>query len=181
MNLRSRRIYSCHRTAPRFRMDLTACRLAGADDVTAMDDLRRRSGWTGGAGAERVRAYLAGTHTPRDALAPRAVFVAESHGDMLGYIAGHLTTRMGCDGELQWLLVERECRRGGMAHTLLVALTAWFAARGARRICVNVEPANEEARRFYGRHGAESVDTHWLVWRDLPRSIEGSDTPKNES
>jgi D-serine deaminase-like pyridoxal phosphate-dependent protein len=44
---------------------------------------------------------------------------------------------------------------------------AWFAQQKASRICVNVDPANTAARRFYTRHGAEPLHEYWLVWNDL--------------
>ena len=43
----------------------------------------------------------------------------------------------------------------------------WFTEQKASRICVNVDPANIAARRFYTRHGAEKLNENWLVWKDI--------------
>ncbi len=82
------------------------------------------------------------------------------------FIAGHLTRRFGCDGELEWLDVVAECRRTGVAGELWRALATWFAGRQARRICVDVDPQNAPARAFYRKHGAQDLNPHWLVWPD---------------
>lgn len=70
---------------------------------------------------------------------------------MVGLVAGHLTRRHACDGELEWINVIPERRGGGIASALLRKLAAWFAEQKASRICVDVEPSNFAARRFYKR------------------------------
>ena len=146
--------------------DLT-CRPALATDVPAMARLRAASGWPGGAGAERMQRYLAGEHHPQHALPPRTAIIAEVGGAVVGFIAGHRTTRFGCDGELQWVLVDPAHRGAGVAARLLGELAAWFGAVGAMRVCVNVAPENARARRFYAQHGAEALSEHWMVWPDI--------------
>jgi ribosomal protein S18 acetylase RimI-like enzyme len=32
---------------------------------------------------------------------------------------------------------------------------------------VDVDPANAAAQRFYRRHGAETLNEHWLVWNNI--------------
>src|SRR5438445_13371805 len=69
----------------------------------------------GGGGTEqywhdRISGYMRGELHPQQALAPRVVLVAEGGEDIVGFIAGHLTRRFGCDGELEWLDVVAECR-----------------------------------------------------------------------
>jgi GNAT superfamily N-acetyltransferase len=147
-------------------------RPATGDDIEEMARIRDLGGWAGGASAERMALYLAGAHHPRYALQPRIVFVAEDGISIVGYIAGHLTTRFGCDGELQWLFVLPGHRGGGVASRLLDALATWFARHSSRRVCVDVEPENARARRFYLRHGARPLDSHWLVWDDISRLAE---------
>lgn len=136
-------------------------------DVAAMATLRDRSGWTGGAGAETMTRYLAGEHHPQQALAPRVALLAEGADGLLGYIAGHHTTRFACEGELQWLLVAPAARGSPVPAGLLAALGAWFVDAGARRICVNVAPENAPARRLYARHGAVPLSEYWMVWADM--------------
>ena len=86
---------------------------------------------------------------------------------MAGFVAGHLTTRYACDGELQWINVTPESRGIGMASELLRWMARWFVDQEAFRICVDVEPDNARARAFYHRHGAERLNKHWLVWKDI--------------
>ncbi len=90
---------------------------------------------------------------------------------MVGFIAGHLTSRYGCDGELQWMDVIPEFRRRSVASELLRRLAKWFAEQGASRICVDVDPANKIARSFYTKHRAEHLNPHWLVWSDITRVL----------
>jgi ribosomal protein S18 acetylase RimI-like enzyme len=147
------------------------CREASLDDTPAMARLREASGWTEGAPEARMRLYLLGEHHPQKALAPRVAYVAEADGAIVGFIAGHLTTRFGCEGELQWLLVAPAHRGGGPAGQLLLALAGWFGRQGAARVCVNVARENERARRFYRRHGAQELGEHWMVWQQIEQGF----------
>jgi GNAT superfamily N-acetyltransferase len=142
-------------------------RLAEKSDVPAMARIRALS-W----GAEdywrtRITAYLDRELHPQHALIPRVAYVALKGDSVVGLIAGHLTTRHGCDGELEWIDVIPEQRGSGIAPELLGRLAAWFVDQKARRVCVDVDTANTVARRFYMRHGAEDLKPHWLVWRDI--------------
>jgi len=140
-------------------------RTATAADVAEMARIREAGGLPDD--AERMARYLAGEHHPQHALAPRVIFVAEQGGRMIGYVAGHRTTRFGCDGELQWIFVLPDHRGSGAADLLLDRLAAWFIGEGARRVCVDVVPENTRARRFYHRHGAQTLHRYWLVWPDI--------------
>jgi ribosomal protein S18 acetylase RimI-like enzyme len=91
---------------------------------------------------------------------------------VVGFIAGHLTLRHGCAGELEWINVAAERRGSGIAPELLRQLAGWFVEQKAFRICVDVEPSNAVARAFYMRHGAETLNPHWLVWSDISRVLE---------
>src|SRR5437870_4357210 len=128
-------------------------RQAVPSDIPAMARLRG-SEEEGGASEERMARYLAGEHHPQHALMPRVLYVALEGDAVVGYIAGHLTRRYGCDGELQWIYVIPERRGSGVASELLCRLAAWFVEQKASRICVDVTPTNTRARRFYTRHGA---------------------------
>ena len=103
---------------------------------------------------ERIGPYLKGEYNPWQALAPRAAFVSENIGAVIGFAAGHQTRRFGCDGELEWIDVAEEHRRLGIAAKLLASIGSWFVEEGLRRICVNVDPSNSTARNFYAKHGA---------------------------
>jgi ribosomal protein S18 acetylase RimI-like enzyme len=112
----------------------------------------------------RILQYMTHKLHPKEALRPRISFVAVEGDRVVGLIAGHLTTRFGCDGELEWVSVREEYRGQGVATQLLCHLAEWFAARGVHRVCVDVEPSNHSARRFYERHGAKDLKPHWMVW-----------------
>ena len=114
-----------------------------------------------------IAAYLSGEHHPRNSLLPRVAIVAEQDDEIIGFIAGHLTRRHQCDGELQWINVSSSERRQGVATELLQHLAEWFVENEARRVCVDAQPRNTEARAFYARHGAESLNDHWMVWNDI--------------
>ncbi|MBV9109865.1 MAG: GNAT family N-acetyltransferase [Gemmatimonadetes bacterium] len=137
-------------------------REAGLDDVPKLVGLPR----PGEAGGDhRMLAYLRGEHHPQQALVPRILLMAEAAGSPVGYVAGHLTQRFGCDGELQWIYVVPGYRRSGVGSRLLAMLAGWFVEHGAHRVCVDV--GDDAARPFYRRHGAIELNRHWMVWADI--------------
>jgi GNAT superfamily N-acetyltransferase len=121
-------------------------------------------------GDRRMPQYLAREHHPQEALPPRTMYMATSGDSPVGYAAGHLTRRFGCDGELQWIYVVPAYRRAHVASELLHLLAKWFVENGAHRICVDV--GSEGARPFYGHHGAVDLNPHWMVWPDIGRILE---------
>jgi GNAT superfamily N-acetyltransferase len=144
-------------------------RPASEADVPVMAALREQSGWQGGGTAERTRLYLRGEHHPQCANPERVAFLASTTDQCVGFIAGHLTTRLDCEGELQWVLVAPHARGGPTATLLWENLRQWFVTQSARRICVNVEPENMPARWFYKRMGAVEASPHWMIWCDVTR------------
>lgn len=139
---------------------------ARTGDVASVAEIRAGDTEAGPADA-RMERYLAGTHHPGHALRPRVMYLALQEDRIAGYIAGHLTTRFDCEGELQYLYVDRGCRRRGAASALLTALAKWFIEKGARRICVDVVPENAAARSLYRQHGAVELNRNWMVWEDF--------------
>ena len=123
---------------------------------------------------ERMTAYLERKHHPQQALGPRVAYVAFVAGVVVGYIAGHLTRRYSCDGEVQYLFVVPEHRGTGVAAQLLRLQARWFTQQGARKICVNVEPGNAVARAFYAHHGATELNRFWMVWGDIQAVAAGA-------
>ena len=120
--------------------------------------------------------YLAGEHHPQQALLPRVMWLA-AIGDMpIGYAAGHLTRRYGCEGELQWIYVVRAHRRTRVASTLLRLLAGWFSERRARRVCVDI--GSESARAFYLSQGAVDLNAHWMVWNDISERAASAKSPR---
>lgn len=124
-----------------------------------------RPGEAGGDPPDRMARYLRGEHHPQLALPPRRMWVAWDGAVPAGYVAGHLSRRFACDGELQWIYVVERYRRQRVASTLLLRLAGWFEEHSARRICVNV--GDESARPFYRATGALDLQPHWMVWTDM--------------
>ena len=136
-------------------------------DIPAMARVRAAEWETEEYWLRRITAYLDGELDPQRALKPRIGYVASEGDSIVGFVAGHLTERHSCDGELEWINVIPERRGTELAAELLRLLAAWFVAQKALRVCVDVEPTNTVARRFYKRHGAEDLKPHWLVWPDI--------------
>lgn len=116
---------------------------------------------------ERIRLYLTGQLDPKHALASRVGFVCVDGEQIVGLIAGHLTRRFGCDGELEWISVDPAYRGQKIGSELVRLLAEWFVAQNARFICVDVEPSNETGRRFYAANGAYDLKPHWMAWKDI--------------
>jgi GNAT superfamily N-acetyltransferase len=121
---------------------------------------------------ERILLYLTHTIRPQKALRPRVSFVCVERERVVGLIAGHLTRRWSCDAELEWISVRPRYRSRGVASQLLCRLAEWFLVHDALRVCVDVEPSNRVARRFYARHGAQNLKPHWMVWQDIRSAID---------
>ena len=80
-------------------------REATSADVPSMTECRAADVAAGPADA-RMGAYLEGKHHPQKALMERTGYVATAAGAVIGYAAGHRTTRFDCNGELQYSSVK---------------------------------------------------------------------------
>jgi len=117
----------------------------------------------------RIAAYMIGQLTPAFGLEPRAVFVAVDDNEVVGFIAGHLSKRFHCHGEIYWLNVQADRRGHRIADQLLAALFDWFAQHDATRLCIEVPPSNESARKLLARHNAQSIGPLWLTLSATPQ------------
>jgi ribosomal protein S18 acetylase RimI-like enzyme len=136
-------------------------------DLPALARIRAAEWETEAYWQTRISRYLDCELHPQHALLPRIIYVASEVNSIVGFIGGHLTRRHGCDGELEWINVIPERRGSGAASGLLRLLAAWFVEQKALRVCVDVDPANAAAQRFYRKHGAETLNEHWLVWNNI--------------
>ncbi len=50
---------------------------------------------------DRITNYFGGHLNPQKALPQRVIYVASHNTDIIAFIAGHLSTRYDCEGELQ--------------------------------------------------------------------------------
>lgn len=114
---------------------------------------------------DRITGYMEGRLHPQKALAPRILFVASHDSEIIGFVAGHLTRRFDCQGELEWIDVIQERRRQGIGSEMVRILAKWFAEKDARRVCV--DPGNPAARQFYARLNAQNLNQHWMFWPDI--------------
>lgn len=117
-----------------------------------------------------MTAYFNGQHHPQRALMPRTGYIAMAGGPLVGYIAGHLTTRHACAGEVQYLYVSPEFRRRGIATALITMLAAWFTDNAAARVCVCLDTESASAEPFYRSVGAVPLSPekkYWFVWQDI--------------
>jgi len=148
-------------------VDKVRFRQATSKDVSAMAQCREAEPAAGPLDP-RTADYLDGAHHPQQALLPRAGYVALKGEQVVGYIAGHLTRRHDCDGELQYLFVAPAYRRQGFGTVLLRLLADWFREQGARKICVGV--ANDsppETKPFVEHLGAVPLVKYWYAWDDI--------------
>ena len=146
-------------------------RPADRSDIPGMAQIRAANWEQEDYWRNRIARYMDCEHHPQQALMPRVVYVAMEGNSLVGFVAGHLTRRYGCDGELEWINVVPASRGSGVASKLLELLARWFAEQKACSICVNVEPGNRTARRFYTRHGAENLNEYWLVWHNIKAAL----------
>jgi GNAT superfamily N-acetyltransferase len=102
-------------------------------DLPAMAAIRAQEWETETFWAHRIRLYLSGEHSPRQALPARAAFVALDGAELVGVVAGHRTRRLACDGELQWVNVARERRGQGAAGKLIGRIGEWFVEQSRLR------------------------------------------------
>ena len=144
-------------------------RTATDKDLPALARLRSATGDEVPYWEDRIAQYLAGTHNPQKALPQRIIFVAEIDGSVAGFIAGQLTTRYDCEGELQWLDVAAEFRRKKIASQLVRVLAQWFIQQHAYKICL--DPGTKEARAFYSVNGATNLNAHWMYWKNIREII----------
>ena len=129
-------------------------RRARLTDIPAMAEIRAADWGTEKYWRERILQYMTHQLHPKEALRPRVSFVGVERERIVGLIAGHLTRRFGGDGKLEWISIREQYRGRGVAPELLRRLAKWFVRHEALYVCVDVEPTNEVAQRFYARNGA---------------------------
>jgi ribosomal protein S18 acetylase RimI-like enzyme len=146
-------------------MSVVQYREVNKSDIPSLAKIRAAESGTEEGWDWRITAYLNKEHHPQKAHLPRVLYVAFKDELIIGFVAGHLTERYECDGELQWINILPEFRRRGIAFQLVIMLAKWFAAQNASKI--SVDPGNETARSFYIKHGAEKLNGHWLFWKNI--------------
>ena len=113
------------------------------------------------AALHRWKAYIRKEHHPRDAKDPRIVYIASINGEIVGFVAGHLTERLGLEGELRSIYVLLKHQGWGLGTQLVIALAKWFKEWDATEVCVDHKNGSEG---FYIKLGAKFNDHGWLMW-----------------
>jgi GNAT superfamily N-acetyltransferase len=108
-------------------------RIATLADVPSLARLRAEGWGEAEYWIPRITGYMKGEHHPQKALMPRVVYAAVENDIIIGFIAGHLTQRLECEGELEWIDVTSAHRRKGIAGELVRLLAAWFAGQNAKK------------------------------------------------
>ena len=105
--------------------------------------------------------------TPVSAKPERIVYKAVKDGKIIGYIAGHLTTRYNKDAEIQSFYVLKSEQRKGIGTLLLKKFAAWLVEKHvAKSLCAGIFPENPYLV-FYLRYGGMRLNPHWIYWDDL--------------
>ena len=113
------------------------------------------------AAIHRWKAYMRKEHHPQKAKDPRIVYIAIIDGEIVGFIAGHLTERFNLEGELQSIYVLPKHQQQGLGTQLVIALAEWFKEWNAKTVCVDHKDGSEG---FYIKLGARYNEHGWLVW-----------------
>ena len=91
---------------------------------------------------EAYESYLGG----KEADPVRRIFVAEKHGELVGYIAGRMAVDV-C--ELEAIAVSGAARRCGGGGALVGALVDWARSESALQVQLEVRAGNASAISFY--------------------------------
>ncbi|HNR09101.1 MAG TPA: GNAT family N-acetyltransferase [Saprospiraceae bacterium] len=140
-------------------------RNAEDEDISHLAEIRANRSATKEYWFDRIQKYSIGLVNPQEALPPRVIYLALDGNKVVGFVAGHLTRRLNCDGELQWIDTVDTYRKKGIASNLIGVLAKWFIGQQAYKICV--DPGDEIARNFYLKNGANNLNEHWLYWPDI--------------
>jgi ribosomal protein S18 acetylase RimI-like enzyme len=124
-----------------------------------------------------MQAYFEFRHHPQRALPTRVGFLAMDGDTVIGYVAGHLTTRHNCGGEIQYLFVAPAYRRRGVARDLVHLMADWFHSYAAVRVCVSTDIESPSALAFYEHMGAAPLfpgKKGWWVWERIDNLLAGA-------
>jgi ribosomal-protein-alanine acetyltransferase len=126
-------------------------RLATPDDVDAIMALETSTFTSDAWSAQSMSSELASEHTVY-------LFAFDpATPDVLAGYGGLLAPRNSGEGDIQTLAVAPEARRHGLGRTLVTALLAEAASRGAHEVFLEVRADNPNARALYDSLGFEQI------------------------
>jgi ribosomal-protein-alanine acetyltransferase len=126
-------------------------RVATPDDIDTVMALETATFDSDAWSAESMSSELASPHTYYLVAFDRA------RPDELAGYGGLLAPRGSDDADIQTLAVSPSARRVGLGRTLVVALLAEAAARGAGAVFLEVRADNPNARALYDSLGFEQI------------------------
>jgi GNAT superfamily N-acetyltransferase len=104
--------------------------------------------------------------SPASAKPERIVYKAVIDGQIIGYIAGHLTTRYDMDAEIQSFYVLKEHQQAGAGSKLFESLLSWLATQNATSLCVGIDDKNPY-QAFYLKYSGKHLNPHLICWEDV--------------
>ncbi|MCW3090437.1 MAG: family N-acetyltransferase [Ferruginibacter sp.] len=113
----------------------------------------------------RWQTYFKG-ESPNGSKSGRLILKAEIGDKIVGFIAGHLTTRYEKDAEIQSFYVLKEYQRKRIGTDLFHTLTGWMMEQGVRSLCVGFALENKY-QAFYLKKGGRYLNPHWICWDNL--------------
>jgi ribosomal-protein-alanine acetyltransferase len=125
-------------------------RRATSNDIDAMIELQRESSlnWS----QEHFESLF--RTTAPDSSRYFVLVAEDSSGSIVAYLAAH---RVDSDWELQYIVVAKESRRGGIAKRLLGELVEHVRSTRGREIFLEVRESNHNARSLYRKTGFEET------------------------
>ncbi len=117
--------------------------------------------------------YFNRTNHSDQARVRRTIYVAMIKLNIVGYIAGHLTSQPEPQGEIQSMNVLKPQWGKGADVNLLRKLAHWFKVRGVASVCVHMA-ANDPYKEFYAQHGATVVNDSLYRWDNIGKLTEDS-------
>ncbi|QIN79500.1 GNAT family N-acetyltransferase [Rubrobacter marinus] len=131
--------------------------MRSAEEHTAYDDVYATS-----PDAEKImRRFLADLSSS----AHSCLFVAESDGEVVGFLSGEIREGSPAFSPKTWAAVEdiyvtQEHRSRGVGRSLLDACAGWARDKGADGVSLQVAAGNERARKFYDELGFREVSVY---------------------
>lgn len=113
----------------------------------------------------RWQTYFKG-QSPQTSKPQRLVLKAVIDGKIVGYLAGHQTTRFGLDAEIQSFYILKSEQNKKIGTNLLRSFVQWLIKMQANSLCVGIIPENKY-QKFYLKYAGQYLNEHWIYWSDL--------------
>lgn len=112
--------------------------------------------------------------SPKTSKPERRILKAVNNIRIIGYLAGHLSTRYNMDAEIQSVYILKQEQNNGIGTKLLAEFVKWLISLDARTLCVGFNPGNPY-KAFYLKHGGQYLNEHWIFWPDITQLLKELD------